>query len=70
MKQPWYHAGLKFKCTGCGKCCTGSPGYVFLTDEDEVRLADFLKMTISDFQRKYTRLFMGLVTVFLELIYP
>jgi len=59
MKQPWYHAGLKFKCTGCGKCCTGSPGYVFLTDEDEVRLADFLKMTISDFQRKYTRLFMG-----------
>ena len=59
MSQPWYHEGLKFKCTGCGKCCTGSPGYVFLTDEDEVRLAKFLKMSIPDFQRKYTRLFMG-----------
>ena len=22
---PWYHAGLKFTCTQCGDCCSGTP---------------------------------------------
>lgn len=56
---PWFKEGLKFKCTGCGACCTGSPGYVFLTEHDEKRIANFLKISIPEFQKKFTRIFMG-----------
>ena len=37
--QPWYAAGLKFKCTQCGNCCTGGPGYVWISDGEIDRLA-------------------------------
>lgn len=55
----WYEKGLHFSCTGCGKCCTGSPGYVFLTEEDELKIANHLKISLEEFQKKYTCIFMG-----------
>ena len=27
----WYRDGLRFECTRCGACCTGAPGYVWVT---------------------------------------
>ena len=27
MSEPWYQDGLQFRCTRCGNCCTGAPGY-------------------------------------------
>ena len=54
-KELWYKEGLRFKCTGCGKCCTGSPGYVWLSEEDIARIASFLKISRPDFLKKYTR---------------
>ena len=33
---PWYAAGLRFTCTHCGNCCSGDPGYVYVTG-DEIR---------------------------------
>ena len=39
---PWYADGLKFKCTQCGNCCTGAPGYVFVTPEEIDAIAEFL----------------------------
>lgn len=39
---PWYREGLQFECTQCGNCCTGAPGYVFLSEEEIVRIAEFL----------------------------
>jgi Fe-S-cluster containining protein len=41
-EQPWYAAGLAFECTRCGKCCTGEPGYVWVTDEELAAIARFL----------------------------
>jgi len=38
-EQPWYHAGLRFKCTGCGDCCTGAPGYVWVNRDEIAALA-------------------------------
>ena len=32
--QPWYKDGLRFKCTGCGDCCTGAPGFVWVNKEE------------------------------------
>lgn len=55
MTQPWYKDGLNFKCTGCGKCCTGEPGYVFITPDEIVAMAEILEISPDEFVRKYTR---------------
>lgn len=53
--QHWYKEGLRFKCTGCAKCCTGSPGYVWVNDEEMNAMASFLKISVADFAKKYIR---------------
>jgi hypothetical protein len=59
QSEPWFNDGLKFKCTGCGKCCTGSPGYVFLSQTDLDRLAGHFQLSPEAFASKYTRLVDG-----------
>ena len=39
MSDPWYQQGLKFHCLGCGDCCTGEPGYVWVTKAEIAALA-------------------------------
>lgn len=56
---PWFDKGLRFKCTGCGGCCTGSPGYVYLSESDLERLAVHHQLTPQEFAKKYTRLVDG-----------
>lgn len=41
-REKWYQAGLAFECTQCGNCCSGPPGYVWLTKEEIRRIAGFL----------------------------
>jgi uncharacterized protein len=53
--ERWFEAGLRFKCTGCGKCCTGSSGSVFLSPTDLERLATFFHLSAGAFARRYTR---------------
>ena len=38
-QEPWYKEGLRFKCTECGKCCTGAPGYVWVNKEEVAEMA-------------------------------
>lgn len=52
---PWYKDGLRFQCTQCGQCCTGSPGYVWLTEEDLTELSQILDLTREELIRRYTR---------------
>lgn len=52
---PWYKGGLRFQCTGCGKCCTGSPGYVWVTEEEMAGMAALLNISSDLFKRRYTR---------------
>jgi len=59
MKKPWFHEGLRFKCTGCGKCCTGADGYVFLSPKDLIILADQFKLSVTEFIEQYTRIVDG-----------
>jgi uncharacterized protein len=54
-EQPWFEKGLRFECTGCGDCCTGSPGYVWVNREEIQTLADHLKMGFAEFEKKYVR---------------
>jgi Fe-S-cluster containining protein len=37
--KPWYKEGLRFKCTACGDCCTGAPGFVWVNKEEMEALA-------------------------------
>ncbi len=54
-KAPWYKEGLSFECTGCGKCCAGCPGYVWIDEAEMLEMAEFLKLPLKDFQMKYVR---------------
>lgn len=55
-KETWYQEKeLRFKCTGCGKCCTGTPGYVWVNEEEIEEIARFLKLTPKDIKQRYTR---------------
>jgi len=31
--RPWYADGLSFTCTCSGNCCTGGPGFVWMSEE-------------------------------------
>lgn len=54
-KELWYKDGLRFGCTQCGKCCTGSPGVVWVGDKEIDEMAAFLQITPLEFVEKYTR---------------
>jgi hypothetical protein len=53
--SPWYAEGLHFECTGCGQCCTGAPGYIWVSEEEIQAIAQFLNLTVEDVSRKYIR---------------
>jgi hypothetical protein len=59
LAEPWFAEGLKFKCTGCGKCCTGSPGYVYLSHQDLENLSNHFGITQEEFTQKYCRFIDG-----------
>lgn len=52
---PWYKEGLKFKCTECGKCCTGSKGFVWITEDEMAGMAKELNISLDLFKRRYVR---------------
>ena len=52
---PWYKNGLNFKCTQCGQCCTGAPGYIWVSEEEMTLMAKHLAISLELFKRKYTR---------------
>jgi Fe-S-cluster containining protein len=56
MEQPWYKDGLRFQCTGCGDCCTGAPGFVWVNKDDMAALAAVVEVTPGEFEERYTRL--------------
>ena len=55
-EQPWYKDGLKFECTGCGDCCTGAPGYVWVNKEEIATLAMVVGLPVDEFEELYVRL--------------
>ena len=45
-EKPWYHKGLRFRCTGCGDCCTGEPGFVWVNSEEIQTLAEAIGLAV------------------------
>lgn len=53
--EPWYKDGLKFSCSGCGDCCTGTPGYVWVNREEIKEMAQAINQSVEDFEKIYIR---------------
>lgn len=58
---PWWKAagGLQFSCTGCGRCCSGEPGVVWLTEEEAAQLSARLNLSVEAFERRFCRIVDG-----------
>jgi Fe-S-cluster containining protein len=54
--RPFFQKGVQFECTRCGKCCTGYPGYVYLSEHDILGIAHYLGIGTKEFVKRYTRL--------------
>ena len=51
----WYGPGLRFACTRCGSCCTGEPGTVRFTPEEERAMARRLGLEEHVFRAMHVR---------------
>jgi uncharacterized protein len=54
-ESPWYQGGLHFSCTRCGDCCTGAPGYVWVSPEEIEQLARYRGQTVEAFSARFVR---------------
>jgi Fe-S-cluster containining protein len=52
---PWYRDGLRFTCTQCGNCCSGDPGYVWLSGKEAKRIAACLGIEPDAFKKQHVR---------------
>jgi uncharacterized protein len=54
-QTPFYADGLRFSCQRCSRCCRHTPGYVFLSHTDVLRMSRGLGVTEGAFLARYTR---------------
>jgi hypothetical protein len=54
-KEVWYSGGLRFQCTQCGDCCSGSEGYVWVNQEEINAMAARLGMSPSTFEERFVK---------------
>lgn len=59
----WYPDGLQFACTQCGNCCTGTPGYVWVSPKERTDIAALLGISLDEFLARYTRIVNGRVSL-------
>ena len=56
MSEPWFKDGLRFRCTRCGDCCTGAPGFVWVDDGELAAIAEYRGESVEEVTALYTRL--------------
>lgn len=54
-ENKWYKEGVRFECTGCGACCTGSPGFVWVDEGEIEQMAGHVGVSIEHFVARYVR---------------
>jgi uncharacterized protein len=53
--KPWYADGLRFTCSQCGNCCSGPQGFVWISEIEQRRLAEHLKISVPQLRKQYCR---------------
>jgi uncharacterized protein len=56
MPEVWYQDGLRFRCTRCGNCCTGPPGFVWVNEDEVAAIAEFRGEEKDQTEVLFTRL--------------
>lgn len=46
---------MNFTCTQCGNCCTGEPGYVWVTEDEMRAIAEFTGEPLEEIKQLRTR---------------
>ena len=54
-KDAWYAGGLRFQCTQCGDCCSGSEGYVWVNQEEIDGMARRIGMEPAAFEAAHVK---------------
>jgi len=54
-KEAWYSDGLRFECTQCGDCCSGSEGYVWVNQEEIDGMANRIGMDSVAFEDRFVK---------------
>lgn len=55
MNTHWYREGLRFECTQCGACCSGAPGFVWVSQEEIEQLAAHMGLEEEVFRDRFVR---------------
>ena len=58
-----WHDGLKFSCHGCGHCCTFPGGFVYGSEKEFRRIAEYLGLAFETFLERYTEEIDGKVSL-------
>lgn len=53
LYKPWWQEGLYFSCIGCGRCCRGEPGAVWLSPGEIEAIAAHLGLEKGSFLRDF-----------------
>jgi len=54
-RSPWYAEGLHFTCVRCGNCCSGAPGYVWVSPGEVRDIAAWLGVPPEMFIQQHVR---------------
>jgi hypothetical protein len=54
-EEPWYRDGLRFRCTRCGNCCTGAPGFVWVNEAEIAAIAAHIGEPADEVRERHTR---------------
>ncbi|MBQ3387733.1 MAG: YkgJ family cysteine cluster protein [Thermoguttaceae bacterium] len=55
----WFKEGLRFGCRQCGRCCTGEPGFVWVTDSEIAQIAREVGLPAIIFENQFVRRALG-----------
>ncbi len=63
-RREWFALGLRFTCAArCGLCCSGAPGFVWVTNAEIRAIAARLGLPLGAFGRRYLRHASGKVSL-------
>ncbi len=50
---PWLQSGINFACQGCGACCTGDSGTIYVSPGEVQSIARFLQISPAELIKRH-----------------